>query len=482
MQWRPDTANDDPIFRQIIRYYEDLIIQGALLPGTSLPSERELALYYGVNRSTISAAYGELRASGFVNSVQGSSTRVSEDLWGVIPRRIPNWEQYTNGGSFLPSLPIIRRIREVSHDPQLINFAKGELAADLIPKVELNQLLTNCPLSGAAFQYEDPRGDLDLRTELAAHLWRTQAIHTTANELLITSGAQQAMLLITQCLLSPGDAVALEYPSYLYSRALFTSAGLRLYKLPMDEHGLLPDELINLYQKHKIRMVFTNPTYQNPTGATLSDERRKQLLQICSDLRIPIVEDDPYSSLTLGGAEKPPKSLISMQHGNDRVIYIGTLSKTAAPGFRLGWIVAPKTIIDRLADAKEQMDFGMGTISQQLAKLYLHFRHWENHLKKVNASLTLRRDQMLRSLEEHLRDLATWSNPQGGYYIWCKLNQPLHEKDLVEAGIENGLLFMPHSIYGADKGFIRLAFSREQEDRIDEGIQRLRKTIKSLNR
>lgn len=469
MVWKPNLENNEPVFKQIMRYFEERIIRGELSPGQSIPSERSLAEKLNVNRSTVSMAYDELRATGLVRSVRGRGTHVSEDLWGVIPSRIPNWNLYTSKGAFLPGLPLDLRIREASHVPGIINLARSELSPDLFPVSALQRLLGKMSLS-IPLGYSDPRGARQLRETLVKHLGEQYGIHVHSDQILITTGAQQSLHLITQCLLAPGDSVVLEGPSYAYSLSLFTSAGLRLFQTPMDEYGLLPEGISELHRRHRVRMVFVNPTYQNPTGTTLTPQRRKRLLEICSELRLPIVEDDAYSALTLDGST-PPSPLVSMEGGNNNVIYLGSMSKTVAPGLRIGWVVGPRTVIQRLADAKEQMDLGTSAISQELARTFIE-TEWTPHIKKLQKDLSIRRDCMSNALGRLPDKNIRWTVPNGGYHVWCRTNLTVTDSDILELGIRNKILFVPGGLYGAPRGYVKFSFARATPEQIEEGIHR----------
>jgi GntR family transcriptional regulator of abcA and norABC len=477
VHWKPDLEISEPVFRQIMRYFEERIITGELSPGQSIPSERSLAEGLNVNRSTVSMAYDELRSTGLIRSVRGKGTQVSEDLWGVIPSRIPNWNLYTSKGAFLPALPLDLRIREASNMPGIINLARSELSPDLFPVSALQRLLRKMSLT-IPLGYSDPRGAQQLRETLVRHLGEQHGMHVDSDQILITTGAQQSLHLITQCLLAPGDSIALEGPSYAYSLSLFTSAGLRLFQIPMDENGLQPEEILTLYRRHKVRMVFVNPTYQNPTGTTLTLQRRRRLLEICSQLRLPIVEDDAYSALTLDDTVKPPSPLVSMEDGTKNVIYLGSMSKTVAPGMRIGWVVGPVSVIQRLADAKEQMDLGTSAISQQLARTFIESGEWTAHIKKLQKNLFIRRNCMIRALGRLADKNVTWTVPHGGYHVWCRTNLTARDSDILEMGIRNKILFVPGGLYGAERGYVKFSFARATTEEIEEGIHRFGETLR----
>lgn len=469
MQIRIDRKSKEPLYRQIANCIENSILQGKLFPGMQLPTERKLAKQLGVNRSTVTAAYEELRSTGLIQSKKGSGTRVSDSHWGVSLRRLPNWYEYTNGGSFFPSLPLVRRIRDAASDEQTINLSLGELSPDLLPSEKVAAISGQLPF-GSALSYPDPKGNGQLRETLSVHLSNQYGIRVSPEQILITSGGHQALHLITQCLLSPGDAVAIEGPSYAYSLPLFVSAGLRLFRIPLDDKGLLPEEVENLHRKNRIRMIFVNPTYQNPTGTSLTLSRRKQLLDICEKLRIPIVEDDAYRSLQLKGSPPPPPTLFALNREKGLVLFVNSLTKTAAPGFRIGWIVGPELVLQRLSDSKQQMDYGPSTILQKLAENYLSSGMWESHLRSIQSALSSRRDTMTAALSKYVGSKAKWNCPDGGYHIWCQIPDLANEEEFVELGIQQGVLFLPGSVLGAEKGFVRLTYSRCDERQIEEGI------------
>ncbi|MDP4157306.1 MAG: aminotransferase class I/II-fold pyridoxal phosphate-dependent enzyme, partial [Bacillota bacterium] len=225
MEWKIDRQASKPLYQQIFEIIEEKISYGEFPPGSLLPSERKLAERLNVNRMTIVHVYEELQASGLVERKKGSGTRVSTHKWGILPKGVTNWRKYIEGGSFLPTYPLIRRIREEAKRMQDgLNMSSGELSADLFPGHFLEASFADQTFP-SNLGYVHPQGYLPLRETLAAYVKSYHNIHTTSSSILITSGAQQAIHLITQCLLNPGDAVAIEAPSYCYSLPLFQSAG-----------------------------------------------------------------------------------------------------------------------------------------------------------------------------------------------------------------------------------------------------------------
>lgn len=476
VMWKPDRSKKMPLYQQIADNIEKRIAYGEFPPGSLLPSERKLASQLEVNRSTVILAYEELRAIGIIESRSGGGTRVSTHKWGATPVHTPNWHRYVEGGNFLPNVPFLRRIREaLQQNEQLIDFASGDLASELMPNKEIKILLSEHPFS-EHLSYDDPQGYIPLREALVPFLKEYRGIHTTASSILITSGSQQSLYLITQCLLAPGDAVAIEDPSYCYSLPMFQSAGLRLFRLPVDHKGIQPDDVKSLYKKHRIKMIFINPNFQNPTGIRLDPERRKQLLEVAGLLGIPIVEDDPFSLTSYDGV--PPMPLKSHDELGS-VIHIGSLSKTVASGLRIGWMVAPNSVVGRLADARQQMDFGLSVIPQRIATQFLQSPYFEPHIDRLRMNLLFKRDLLIAALNKELPESITFNIPQGGLHLWCKVIPAFSESKLLEECIRRGLVFVPGSVYGSDADYVRFNFAKPKTEEIRSGIAKFAEALRA---
>lgn len=466
--WKPDRESKKPVYQQIAEYLEMRIRYCEFPAGSKLPSERKLADELHVNRSTVVKAYEELRAAGLVESIVGFGTKVVGDKWGYAPKHAPNWRMYEESGTFLPNMPSIRRIREeIRKNPDMIDFASGELSADLFPNHIFQKVWREHPFEGY-LGYDDPQGYVGLRETLVTFLREYHHINATTDSILITSGSQQSLFLITQCLLRPGDAVAIEDPSYCYSLPMFQSAGLRIFPLPVSRDGIDPEDILTLHRQHRIKMIFLNPNYQNPTGTVLQGKRREQILDITAELGIPIVEDDPFSLTDFDG--NPPSPLKTFDTTGN-VIYIGSLSKIAASGFRIGWMTAPQSVIHRLADARQQMDFGLSVIPQWIAAQFLGMRtYFDEHIQDLRQGLLKKRNLLIHALEEKLVGQLEYAVPQGGLNLWCKMNRSINEHELLEKAIQRGVVFVPGGVYGASPNYVRFSYARPKEDTIHEGI------------
>ncbi|NGQ94483.1 PLP-dependent aminotransferase family protein [Brevibacillus sp. SYP-B805] len=468
MEWNPIRSKDYPLYKQIADYMARRIAAGEFPAGSHLPSERTLAKELQVNRSTVVAAYEELYAAGIVEKRKGSGTIVSADIWGMPRKRLPNWRRYVEQGSFLPNLPLIRHIQKESKEADIIDFASGELSPDLFPLEQFRSILAqqtfDCHLG-----YEDPQGNLALRETIARHVKTDKGIEATPSSILITSGSQQALHLIVQCLLKPGDAVAIEDPSYTYSLPIFQSAGLKTFLLPVGRTGINPDDLTLLHQKHRIRMVFLNPTYQNPTGTAMPLEQRRKILALSAELGIPVIEDDPYTLLSFTGERLPTLKSLD-RHGT--VLYISSLTKIAASGLRIGWVIGPQPVIERLADAKQQIDFGHSIFPEWIAQRFLASPEFSAHLDRLVGELKQKRDLLVDSLERHLSGIVEFHVPAGGIHLWCKLLKETNDLQLLREAIRHGVVYVPGRVMGTQQGFVRFTFARAEKERIDAGIRR----------
>ncbi len=476
MDWKPSDSSGTPLYKQIAEYMERRITYGEFPAGSLLPSERALAKELNVNRSTVVAAYDLLRASGVIETRQGSGTRVSADIWGISRTRVPNWRQIVETGSFLPNLPLIRQIRKETMDSDLIDLASGELSADLFPEKSFREILSQQEFDGH-LGYEHPQGNLPLRETITAHVKTWRDIDATPSSILITSGAQQALYLIVQCLLKPGDAVAIEDPSYCYSLPLFQSAGLRTYHLPVDKYGANPEDLVALHRKHRIKMAFLNPNFHNPTGTLLDFSRRKRFLELSAEFGIPLIEDDPYSVTSFEGEKIP--TLKSLDR-NGTVLYISSLTKMVASGLRIGWIIGPQTVIERLADAKQQVDFGHSIFPQWIANRFLSSDDFPRHLAMLREELKEKRDLTVSALHSYLGDEVEFVPPQGGIHLWCQLKHAQDDSRLLKAAIKRGVVFVPGSVLGSKQGYARFTFGRAEKCWIEEGIMRFSQALRDV--
>ncbi|AIS60506.1 HTH-type transcriptional regulator norG [Listeria ivanovii subsp. londoniensis] len=472
--WRLTTDSKLPIYLQIVDLIETKIMNGELLPEEKLPPERKLAAILGVNRSTVVRALDELTARAVIVRKQGSGTIVNAEKWGLFAGQSTNWRHYLTQGGFTPSVPYARQagIMEKDLSAKVIDAATGELPLEMTPKLETPSLSWQSFI--AEEQLEDAAGYQPLRVTIEQQMKTSYGLKTRSEQILVTSGAQQALFLITQCLLKPGDAVAIESPSYFYSLSLFQSAGLRIFALPMDAEGVVISELKELYHKHRVKMVFVNPTFQNPTGLVMSLQRRKELVKVCAHLQIPIVEDDPFSELAALDATIP---VPLKQLDADNVLYIGSLSKIMGSTTRIGWLIGPAAVIERLALARNEMDFGLSIFPQVLANAVLNTVGYDAHLKQLQQILLERRSYLVAALEETLPNKLIYNKPEGGFHLWVKLPVEFRSIRDFDVFANNNLLIMPGFLFGVKEPMIRITFARLSEREATEVAQIIKRII-----
>lgn len=452
--------------RHLVTQLADQIHRGDLPPGAPLPSERTFAATWGVHRSTAALVYAELQADGLVERRQGSGTTVRGDLWGVAP----DWPRYLADGAFRPVEGLVRRLREARRSPDVIDLSEGSVDPTLLPTGMVARLL-HCLDPLPDLGYPDPLGEPGLRDTVAADFGRRHGgAAPDPSTVLVTAGAQQALYLVARALLRPGDAIAIERPSYAYSLPFFQTAGIRLLPLPVDDRGVDPEALRPLAERFRLRLVVVNPTLHNPTSTTLPLARRERLLAVCRLLNLPVVEDAAYEQLAFGPIPPPLKALDT----DGRVLHVGTLSKAAAPGLRIGWVLGPAPVVARLADVKGQIDFGTDVIGQRLASDLLRSTAWEEHLRVLRTALRSRRDALTTELDRALGPAFSFRLPTGGLYLWGRWAREDDDRRRLEAGIRAGVAAAPGRLYGAADGFVRLSYGRADEAGLAVAVSRLR--------
>ena len=358
LDWKPDKQNKTPIYRQIVKYISDKIAAGDWVIGSRLPSQRAMAKAFEVNRSTIVSAMEELISYGILESDFGGGTRVASNTWSLRMSQPPDWNKYIASGPFGANLSTIQTINKMEFEPGYIRIGTGELSPELYPGKLISKIFRRMPERIPNLGYLGTLGLPELGQALSAWLKESQGIDAKASNIMIASGSLQALQLVSVCMLKRRSDVYTEAPSYLKSLQIFQSAGMNLHGVPLDEEGL---QYWNIKDASNESLLYTIPTFHNPTGTVMSEKRRKEVMAFCQKQPMPILEDDAYGQLWLD--EKPPVSLKSRDKTGS-VIYMGTISKTMAPGLRIGWVVGPEAVVYRLGDVKMQTDYGASSVSQ----------------------------------------------------------------------------------------------------------------------
>ncbi|MDQ8057526.1 PLP-dependent aminotransferase family protein [Bacillus velezensis] len=467
-----------PKYIQIIQFIKEKIGNGEWPIGSKIPSQRTLAKHFEVNRSTVITALEELMADGLIEGRMGKGTVVTNNTWTLLAKNsAPDWDQYVTSGIQQPSQKIVQEINKSESNSDLIQLSKGELSHEIFPLAVMKEIMGKVSQNIEAFGYEEPKGYLPLREALSGYL-RTIGIQASSSSILIVSGALQALQLISMGLLQRGSTVYLDQPSYLYSLHVFQSAGMKLTGVPMDNDGLLPEHIHMARGERGRAILYTNPCFHNPTGILMSERRREEILAASENAQLPIIEDDIYRELWID--EIPPDPIKTIDK-NGHVLYIGSLSKTLSPGLRIGWIVGPEPVIERLSDIKMQTDYGSSSLSQRVAAEWFTSGEYQQHLEQVRSQLKVRRQLVMSLLETNLKNVAAWNMPKGGFFVWVKILPPISMKLLYTKALTKGILLNLGSIYAQEKGnYIRLSYAYASLEDLQKGIYELGLMIKEL--
>jgi 2-aminoadipate transaminase len=384
----------------------------------------------------------------------------------------------------------IRELLKLTEDPEVISFAGGLPAPDVFPVDEFSaacgQVLKEW--GALALQYGSTEGYLPLREMIARHTGR-YGISVTAENILISSGSQQALDLIGKVFINPGDRILVEEPTYLGALQAWNAYGAEYVTVPMDENGMVTDELENALRSG-VKFIYVLPNFQNPTGVTLSTERRQKLLEIADQYGVPIIEDDPYGQLRYEGENLP--SIVSMdneyrKNGNNEyrgnVIYLSTFSKTLAPGLRLAWVIAPAQVIRKLVQAKQGADLHTSTFNQIVAYEVARGGFIDRHIWLIRRVYGERRNVMLDAMEELFPPGVTWTKPQGGLFLWGMLPKELDTTEIFKIAVARKVAFVPGAPFfalGGGKNTMRLNFSYSNPEKIQIGIERLANVLKEM--
>ncbi len=383
---------------------------------------------------------------------------------------------------------IIRELLKYTEQPDIISFAGGLPAPEVFPVKEFQEAC-NVVLreQGArALQYSTTEGYVPLREMIARHTGRF-SVQVTAENIMITSGSQQALDFIGRLFINRGDYIVVESPTYLGALQAWNAYGAQYISVPSDEHGMIVDQLEEALRVGP-KFIYVLPNFQNPSGSTLSVERRKKLVILADQYGVPIVEDDPYGQLRYDGEHLPSVAFLDSQYRNEtggeytgNVIYLSTFSKLLAPGLRLAWVIAPPQVIRKLVMTKQAADLHTSSFNQYVAYEVAKGGFLDEHVKVIRAIYKERRDVMLEMMEEVFPQEVRWTRPAGGMFLWGMMPENVDATEVLKVAIERKVAFVPGFAFhpdGSGKNTMRLNFSFSSPEVIREGIARLGVTLK----
>ncbi len=481
-----DRDSKTPLYQQIKTHLRNSILSGNLPADTRLPASRALAHSLGVNRITVESAYDELEAEGLIFSRLGSGTYVlpRKDL-PPLPKEgneatWPLWQRLAAPHDGKPLNAGPEAMLRLGGHPEPISFASGQSDSRLFPAEDFRRVLQGVMRRDgiAALDYGEPAGHMPLRVTIA-HVLASQGLQVRPENVLITAGSQQALSLVAQLLLKPGDVILVESPTYSGALDLFRALGFRIVGVPVDRQGMQVELLEKLLQQHHPKLIYTIPNFHNPTGTCLSGARRHELIVLADRYNVPILEDDFVGDLRYEGRTQP--ALKALDPGG-RVIYISTFSKMLMPGLRVGFLVAEGPVFDGLVRFKHASDLATSSLVQRALEAYVTVGRYQAHLRRSSQELRRRRDAMVHAIRQYLPGGVHMDVPQGGLFLWLQLPNGLPADDLLPTACERGVNFAPGSDFFADadcgRDWLRLNFAAQRPEEIAEGIQRLARALK----
>ncbi|WP_182901789.1 PLP-dependent aminotransferase family protein [Microbispora sp. H10830] len=372
----------------------------------------------------------------------------------------------------------IRALFAVASRPEVVSLAGGMPYVNALPLDLVSELVADLVTSrgSVALQYGSGQGDPALREQIC-EVMRMEGIEANADDVVVTVGSQQALDLITRIFIDPGDVVLAEGPSYVGALGTFSAYQAKVVHIAMDDQGLIPESLAQTIYAlqaagNRIKFLYTIPNFQNPAGVTLNEVRRRQVLEICRRAGVLVVEDNPYGLLGFDG--EPMRALRA--DDPEGVVYLGSFSKTLAPGFRVGWALAPHAVRDKLVLAMESAVLSHSSFTQLAVGQYLATQPWREQIKSFRELYRERRDALLGALDVLMPPGCTWTRPAGGFFVWMTLPEGLNSKAILPRAVAERVAFVPGTGFYSDGGGarnMRLSFCYPEPDRIKEGVRRL---------
>jgi DNA-binding transcriptional MocR family regulator len=478
-----DRGGSLSITQQLVERFSAAIEAGKLEAAEKLPPTRELAAEAGVNHLTAARVYRKLAELGYVTARVGRGTFVRSLAPASSTLQGDDWQVY--------ALPQV----EVSYSEQvladtfslagrdgLISLATGWPAPSSYPTEELASITADifAEVGGDALSYLNAEGLFDLREQIAIR-GREYGYAQEADEVVITSGAQQALSLSARAVLEPGDVAVVESPTFIGMMTALRGTGAKVIGVPVDRDGFDVNALEHVLARHEVKLVGLQSACQNPTGTNLSEERRRRLADLAIERNLFLLEDRVYADMRFEGPFVRSLRELAPAH----VLYVNSLSKVVGGGLRSGWVASRGPVRERIAMLKLEADFHSPTLIQHIAARWLATGAYDRHVKRTKPFYRERRDALLSALERHLPGEYHLDVPHGGHHLWVTLNRPLDERALYGEAARHGVTFTPGGAVTAERRSqtsFRLSFSMVDPEQLDEGVRRLARAIREVRR
>jgi DNA-binding transcriptional MocR family regulator len=463
-------ASTQPLYSQLLEMFETAIESGRLTIGTRLPSERALAEQLRVSRTTVMSAYRELEARGLIHSHVGRGTFVCAS---PEPTRGPfAWRGKVARAAGLNFDSPLRYIVRDSNHPGILSFAAGSPAIDIFPVKSWQRLVEQAfRESPEEILSNGPTQGLPILRQAIARRYDSKP-----ERVLILAGSQQGIDLISRCLLDPGDTVIIDRPCYVGAIQIFRAAGAHLIGWDIMRADM--GELEELILRYRPKLIFTNPTFQNPTGRVLSLRERRELLELAIRYRVPVVEDDPYRETYFDAP--PPPSLRELDEHNI-VIYLSTFSKVLAPGLRLGWLTAAEYVVDQLTLIKQRASLFTEGPGQYALAEFLRRGLFDDHLIRLRGEHARRQQALQAAIKRYLpAKLLKFATPPGGLFFWCQVHKSVNAREWAQQALAAGVSFSSGEIFYADavsSQEARLCYTWLVPEKIEQGVRRLAEVL-----
>lgn len=476
-----DRDGEEPIYRQLIRHIRMQVESGTLSAGTRLPASRDLARQLNISRISVVNAYAELRAEGYLSAHAGRGTFVARESGTPTPPEKSNGSSPPTEVGASPDHSL-RDMLQMARRPGVLNFSIGGTPMEFFPVQHLRDAInTVLDRDGSkALGYEVTEGYAPLRSAVRDYV-SALGIQCTVDQVLITGGTQQAIDLVVQAILSEGETVATENPTYIGMIDIARTRRVQLHGIEIDNEGIRLDMLENYILDNPVKLIFVMPTFQNPTGAVMPLHRRRQLINLANTYKIPILEDAIYHEFRFAGEALPPLKALD---DTGIVIHVSGFTKMLVPGLRIGYLITDGNHYERLVRVKQAADISTPGLNQRAIHLLVQRGVLSQQLERNNRELKRRRDAALSAAEKYLPPGTRWTVPDGGLYLWAELPRTgPTAAELYISAVQADVAYAIGNIFytnGSGNYRMRLNYSALRPAEIEEGFRRLGRAWREL--